>query len=275
MKSFLCILFSVFLFASSAHSQCSPNPAFTFIGVPGVYPPVIPIPSLPNGINDGAVGVPYSQILTLIVLEDTTMDISFLLDSNVVNVMNLAGISTIMTLDVNHVVFDVQDLPNGLNYTCDQSNCQYLAGVDGCILLDGTPTQGGNFTVPVNMTINMQIPPITDPLLGTTIFPGMAVDLPAFAAQEYDLFIDGGTFTVSEINQTSSVFPNPTSTVTTLQIGSVSDVKIYNVLGKIVFDATDVKGKIKLSKSNLGVGIFYITVSSESKEETLKLIIKQ
>ena len=78
-------------------------------------------------------------------------------------------------------------LPNGLSYTCDQSGCQYVSGVDGCILINGTPTQAGNFAVPVSMTINAQIPAITDPFLGTTIFAGMAIDLPSFTAVEYDL----------------------------------------------------------------------------------------
>ena len=274
MKKILLILIAVLVFTSSGYSQCSPNPAFTLIGIPGVYPPELAIPSLPSGINNGVVGVSYSQILTLIVLEDTTMDVSFLLDSNVVAAMNFAGIGTVMPLDVNHVIFDVQDLPDNLNYTCDQSNCQYLAGVDGCILLDGTPIQGGNFIVPVNMTINIQIPPITDPLLGTTIFAGMPVDLPAFSAQEYDLVIDGGTSSVTEINYTSALFPNPTSTLTTLKLSSVADVKIYNIIGEMVFDALDVKGEIKLSKNDIGKGVFYILVQSKNKTETIKLIIK-
>ena len=47
---------------------------------PGVYPPELPIPSISLvGIADGSLGSNYSQTLTLVVLEDTTMDIGFLL----------------------------------------------------------------------------------------------------------------------------------------------------------------------------------------------------
>ena len=103
----------------------------------------------------------------------------------------------------------------------------------------------------------------------------MGQDIPTFAAQTYDLFIDDGISSVTEINYTSALFPNPTSTFTTLKLSSVADVKIYNIIGEMFFDARDVKGEIKLSKSDLGVGIFYVAISSKNKEETLKLIIKQ
>ena len=61
-----------------SNAQCTPNPIFTMSPIPGVNPPNIPIPNIPLiGISDGQVNVPYSQTLTLIVLEDTTMDIGF------------------------------------------------------------------------------------------------------------------------------------------------------------------------------------------------------
>ena len=53
--------------------------------------------------------------------------------------------------------------------------------------------QSGNFTVPVEMTINVQIPAITDPILGTTIFAGMGVDLPTIPAVQYDLLVTDAT----------------------------------------------------------------------------------
>ena len=77
------------------------------------------------------------------------MDIASLLDPAIAAAIQAAGISTMMALDVNHVIFDVSGLPNGLSSTCDQGNCQYSSGIDGCILISGTPLQGGNFQVPV------------------------------------------------------------------------------------------------------------------------------
>ena len=269
------LLFTILLsFAHLVDAQCSPNSLFTTLGLPGVYPPEIPVSGVPMvGIFDGIVGSLYSQTLTLVVLEDTIIDVASFLPVTVASTMSLAGISTVMSLDVNYVAFDVSGLPNGLSYTCDQSGCQYVSGVDGCILINGNPTQSGNFAVPVSMTINAQIPAITDPFLGTTIFAGMAIVLPSFSVVEYDLFIDGSTV-VSEITQHSFLYPNPTANEAMLCLYSVSDVVVYNVLGKEVFTSVSIEGNLVLSKADLGKGMFYIMITSENKTETIKLIIK-
>ena len=270
------LLFTILLsFAHLVNAQCSPNSLFTTLGLPGVYPPEIPVSGVPMvGIFDGIVGSLYSQTLTLVVLEDTIMDVASFLPVAVASTMSLAGISTVMSLDVNYVAFDVSGLPNGLSYTCDQSGCQYVSGVDGCILINGNPTQSGNFSVPVSLIINAQIPAITDPFLGTTIFAGMAFDLPSFSAVEYDLLVTGAT-AINEVgNYSSKIFPNPTANEAMLCLYSVSDVVVYNVLGKEVFTSVSIEGNLVLSKADLGKGMFYIMITSENKTETIKLIIK-
>ena len=206
MKKIFISLGLLFL-SITGFSQCTPDFIFTSIGFPGVYPPAIQIPNLPLplGIADGSLGSNYNQTLTLVVLEDTTMDIEFLLPAAAVTAMNVAGIPTVYTLDVNHVTFDVQGLPNGINYQCDISNCVYPSSIDGCIQLNGAPTVAGTFSVPVNMTINIQIPAITDPVFGTVIFPATALDMPAFAVQTYDLFISDET-AVHENHNTFQIF---------------------------------------------------------------------
>ena len=273
----LALLFIVIIFSSTnVNSQCSPDFIFTSLSIPGVYPPAIQIPNvpLPLGIADGSVGVLYAQTLTLVVLEDTTMDIASLLDPTIVTAINAAGISTVMSLDVNHVVYDVGGLPNGLSYTCDQSGCQYSSGVDGCILIDGTPTQGGIFPVPVNMNVNVQIPAITDPIFGTVILASMAMDLPAFPAVEYDLIISGGTAITDYKNLDFTLFPNPTTNTTTLSLTTIADVKIYNILGKVVSSYSLVKNEMKISKLDLGIGMFYVSINTKNHKKIIKLIIK-
>ena len=201
MKKFL-LLFAILLsFTHLVKAQCTPNSLFTALGLPGIYPPELAIPGIPMmGINDGVLGSAYSQTLTLVVLEDTIMDVASFLPATVVLAMNSAGISTVISLPVNHVAFNVSGLPNGLNYSCDQTNCEYPSSFDGCMLINGTPTQSGDFAVPVSMIINAQIPAITDPFLGTTIFAGMAIDLPSFSAVEYDLLVTGAT-AINEVGQ--------------------------------------------------------------------------
>ena len=194
MKKLILLFSFITLSFNNLNAQCSADIMFTTLSIPGVYPPAVQIPNLPLplGINEGSVGYLYNQTLTLVLLEDTVMDIASLLDPATVAAINASGISTVMSLDVNHVVFDVGGLPDGLSYTCSQSSCQYSSGSEGCILIDGTPTQGGVFQVPVNMTVNVQIPEISIPLVGTVILPSTAMDLPEFPTVEYDLLISGG-----------------------------------------------------------------------------------
>ena len=264
---------SLLFFSITGSSQCNPDFIFTSIGLPGVYPPAIQIPNvpLPLGIQDGVLGVNYNQTLTLIVLEDTTLDIAFLLPAAAVSAMNLAGISTVMTLDVNHVTFDVQGLPNGISYQCDISNCQYPSSIDGCIQLNGTPTLSGTFSVPVNMTINIQIPAITDPIFGTVIFPATAIDIPSFPAQTYDLFISDAT-SIENIDIKSEVYPNPTTTSFIIEINSPKDINIFNSTGRKVY-SENTQSNILINKSDIGSGVFIVEILDKNSIEKYKLII--
>ena len=84
----LILLFTVIIFSfNNINAQCSTDFIYTSLGIPGVYPPAVQIPNLPLplGISDGIFGSPYSQTLTLVVLEDTTMDVGFLLPTNCPN----------------------------------------------------------------------------------------------------------------------------------------------------------------------------------------------
>ena len=256
-------------------SQCNPDGMYTGLGLPGVYPPAIQIPNLPLplGIADGSLGSSYSQTLTLVVLEDTTMDIGFLLPNSVDSIMNVLVISTIMTVDVNHATFDVQDLPSGINYQCDISSCQYPSSTDGCIQLSGTPTVAGDFDVPVNMVLNVQIPSIANPIPGLPpVFAGMAVDLPSFPINEYDLHISDGSTSISDVKNNISIYPNPANSFVTISTSTPKIVRIYNSLGQEVYSEIT-QDDIFINKSEIGSGIFIVEISDNNSVEKHKLII--
>ena len=238
-----------------------------------MYPPAIQIPNLPLplGIADGNLGSNYSQTLTLVVLEDTTMDVGFLLPTAAVAAMSAAGISTTMTVDVNNVTFDVQGLPNGLSSQCDIASCQYPSSIDGCIQLSGIPTIAGTFSVPVNMTINIQIPAITVPVIGTVIFPSTALNIPAFVAQTYDLFISDAT-SIKSVDFRSKIYPNPTTTDFTIEVNSPMNLIIYNNLGQIIY-SEKIINSTKINKSEIGSGIFIVEISDKNLLEKHKLIL--
>ena len=268
MKKLLLSLSILLLCTMNVNAQCTPNFIFTTLGLPGIYPPNLPIPNIPmTGIADGQVNVPYSQSLTLVVLEDTTLDIGFLLPTSVVSAMNLAGISTVMTVGANHVTYDITGLPSNLTFSCDINNCQYTSGIDGCIEINGTPTQSGTFPIDVNMVINIQIPAIG------AIFAGMAVDLPAFSGQQYDLFIDGSAgINIHGTNQIE-IYPNPTANKTMLEFEGVKNIKVYDNLGRIAFAQTNVNNKMEFSKNKLGSGHFIVEITDENSIHRKNLII--
>lgn len=281
MRCKIFVLF-FFIYSLSLHSfsQCNPDVIFTSIGLPGVYPPSVQIPAvpLPLGISDGQLGSNYNQTLTMVILEDTTLDIAPILQlagfGAAVTAMNTFNISTVMTVDVNYAAFDVQGLPNGLSYQCDISNCEYPSSVDGCMNISGVPTESGTFTVPVNMIINIQIPSIANPLPGQPpIFSGMGVDLPSIEANQYDLYIsDGPTYINDEINEIYNLFPNPTNSRFTLQVDSPKFLEIYNANGECLFHQK-VNTSIDINKSEIGEGIFIMYIYDKNSRVKKKLIV--
>ncbi len=275
------IIFILAIFFASSfnvlQAQCMPNFLFTSLGIPGVYPPEIPIPNIPLvGMTDGTVNTPYSETLTLIVLEDTSLDIGFLLPGAVVTTMNSLGISTVMSVDVNHVTFDVQGLPNGLSWVCNQNTnnmCVYNAGVDGCIAISGTPTQSGTFSVPVSMTIQIQIPAIPNPVPGLpAIFGGTTADIPTFNAVEYDLLIQGNTSAEDHILNKPILFPNPTDLHSNINFNTSKTVQVFDIIGNKVLEKNNVN-QFVLSKKDVGSGIFIIRAFDKSKTYNYKLLI--
>ena len=272
MRKILLLLAIVVSLFGKINAQCTPDPIFTMSPIPGVYPPELVVGIPMTGIFDGVVGVSYSQILTVVNLSDTNMDVASFLPALLVSAMNAAAIPTVMTLNVNHITYSVSGLPSGLSASCDQTNCQYNSGInEGCIAINGTPIQSGDFTVPVDMTINAQIPAIT---VAGFSSPAMAIDLPSvLPAVQYNLLVTDAT-TINEVGSyRSKIFPNPTSNQAILSLISFSDVVVYNILGKKVLSANNVKGNLVLSKNDIGNGVFYILVQSKSKTETIKLII--
>lgn len=271
MKKIL-LVFSFVLISSFGFSQCTPDWMYTSLGLPGVYPPAIQIPNLPLpiGIADGSLGSNYNQTLTLVVLEDTTMDIAPLLQAagfgSAVTAMNLAGISTVMNLDINYAIFDVQGLPSGISYQCDISNCQYPSAADGCIQFSGTPSVAGDFDIPVNMILNVQIPSIAG------IIPPMALDIPSFPINEYDLNITDGSTSISYIRNNISIFPNPANSFVTISTNSPKIVRIYNSLGQEVY-SDKIISSLAINKSKIGIGTFIVEISDKNEVEIQKLII--
>ncbi len=123
-------LLTAILFSSISiygFSQCTPDLTIT---QPGVYP------DSATGLVGGTVGVPYNQVMQVRTFYDS-----------------LATIGTITTnfrLDYIEVT-NISGLPPGLSYACNPSNCQYQELSNGCLLISGTPTTAGSYTLVVDL----------------------------------------------------------------------------------------------------------------------------
>ena len=61
---------------------------------------------------------------------------------------------------------------------------------------------------------------------------------------------------------------------TTLKLATIADIKIYNILGKVVSNYSSVENILNIKKSDLGIGMFYISISTKNQKEIIKLIIR-
>jgi len=132
--------------ANVATAQCTPNVAFT---TPGFYPDPLPSPTA---------GQPYSQVI----------------DFKLPSTFDTLGFSA----TVDSLTFDsITNLPSGLSYQCNQTNCQYLGGQNGCMLLQGTPSiaSGGPYTITI---------------YGTGFITLLGSSFPVQQSQSIDLFVN-------------------------------------------------------------------------------------
>jgi hypothetical protein len=159
--------------------------------------------------------------------------------------------STSYTVDVTSTVLTVEGLPAGL--TSDCNGCTVNAGSDRDIVISGTPTAGGMFTVNVASETagetEVDIPFLgatTLPFGGTFSPPGVPVPIPVPAipgimnADGYTMNIAGGGNSISESNDVFSLkfYPNPTVGEATLDVNSlepgVARVEVYSITGSLV-----------------------------------------
>jgi hypothetical protein len=152
MRTNLAIAFSLLLGLLSlpqlTQAQiCTPDPNAPAVGL------------FPASVPAGCPGQPYSATLTLGVPSDT------------------------LGFPVTNVVVDnITDLPPGITYACEPSNCTFPGGTKGCIVLSGTPTTAGTYLIDVDFTVNSLLPlsgTLTDTLEIVIGYTGTIVANPA------------------------------------------------------------------------------------------------
>jgi hypothetical protein len=202
----LFVFFLTMLGSLASNAQCVPDTSITQ-NVNGIYPDSL------TGLPHAIVGVNYSTVIQLKVLQDTTY----------------FGLPA--TID-SMVVTGVTGLPSGFYYTCTPSSCSFPGGSDACILLEG----------PAPAASAVGVYPITVDILAYGRVLGLgALSVPA-SITRYTIYIDNNTginpignparLTVSEFT------PNPVRSFSRLTVGSPDNgtarIQLLDLLGNTV-----------------------------------------
>ena len=112
--SLLSLIVCLAVWSNSAQAQCVVDTTGTTVGW------------TPSPLPDGCVGQPYNQVIQFVFPNDTTLPV--------------IGTVPFTQFDVTTIT----NIPAGLNYVCNISNCQYVTNppaiTRGCVTISGTPT---------------------------------------------------------------------------------------------------------------------------------------
>lgn len=265
MRKILLLFALVAFSATFAAAQCTPNPIFANIGIPGFWPNPQQGP-----LPDGEINQAYNQTITVVVVEDTTIDLSGVIGFPVPPVQ----------VSVNYQeVTGVTGMPNGITYACDTSSCTWIGGDAGCVKLSGTPTQAGDFVVDIASNINFDVP-ASVPVIGGT---PQSLPIPGVG---YDLYVDNPNG-IEEIQQNrfsvAQNAPNPFSGITEIHfntpVAATMTIEVHNIAGIRVFSdtfrANAGMGTYQLDASDLHNGVYFYTVSNGKDRSIHKMIVSE
>lgn len=243
------LLSALFVAAASAVSaQCTPDPLYAD-SVFGVWPDTI------EDFIPGVISVPYSDQLDLIIPQDAG-DID----------PNLAGTM------IDSVALDsIEGLPPGLTIACNShtsATCTYLSGVQGCGVIQGTPTAVGTFGLIIHVTGYSQL--FGFPISFPYTFTGYEITIGAASVNELPVAISGAL-------NTPNPFRDRTSIEWNLSKAADTHVKVFNLLGEKLW-SQNVQGRTGLNKlqfdgSLLEAGIYLYEVQAGDRKFTGRMIL--
>ena len=250
MKKFYLLSVLLALFSSNLFAQgCLVDAALAPNA--GIYPPApgyvdaSRLVVMPNA-NEGS---PYDQTAQIKVPTDTIVD--------------TLGLQLVAVVD-SMKIFRVDGLPSGINYNCDNGDCKWLGGDNGCVRFSGTPTTGGLYLADI-----VAIGYATLPVIGA------AVD--TFNYRRH-LFVDV-PLSLEQPNLEQPVFfPNPaTSSVTIQQVGQFKqgfDLQLYNLQGQVVLTQTFAPADaVTVPLQNLKAGLYVYQIQAGQQIYTDFLVV--
>lgn len=246
MKRILLLAAMAVFTGTVAMAQCTPDPQYT---EPGVYP------DSATGFDPATVGVPYDQLITNVVPEDTTTMVG--------------GFPITLTFD-SVVIVSVTGLPPGYTFSCyDAQNvtspvdqCCFEGNTIGCVSIAGTSQPGDEGSYPLNISV--------DAYLEGGSSPAASYDIDYYS-------IEVGVAGIEEYNNSRfKLFPNPVAesfTLDGLEGVDVSSISISNAEGKVLSMFNDVhSSSFDMNVADLEGGIYFVRIAHGSSTDVVRFI---
>jgi len=248
MKKLYVLLFLLPLFSLQAQvPTCGYDHTFIASGRKGVWPD-----SATNFVG-GTVGTPYSQNITIVVPYDT--------------------VSGGTTLHFSHIDFTnptTAGLPPGLAFTGTPSNYHFPGNDSSCMVIYGTPTTAGTYTLNIKLTAYVtelgSIPASNQTLKYYKIVIAPATGIATNGSYNF---------------QVMQNMPNPVADNTIIKFTSPAEGKakftVFNIAGQKVTekDITAQRGdnKFDFDATQLENGIYLYTVEMNQQKQCRRMVI--
>ncbi len=232
MKIFLLsiVFLTATLFNANAQcvvmSSCTPDPNLGYC----VTPPInaaLPI---------GAVGLPYSTSIQ-------------------VSIGTTAGGGLVAISSAS--ILSISGLPGGLTSSTNPGSGTIPGGASGCVLISGTPTVFGTFTLAASVVAQTSFGLQTN-VVNWTLVIGVTIGLPSLTSVTGVLYL----------------VPNPAKNELNVSSDSnIGIISIYDALGKVVLTAPAPElSNISLNISSLPNGVYFLQAHNGAKTTYKKFI---
>ena len=247
------LLFALLLGVATLQAQtCTPDPNYN---TPGIYPLNGSSSGFEVIMPDAYVGVPYNEIVQLKIPSDTTID--------------TLGITIVAAIDSMRII-NFEDLPASLSYLCNNSNCGWQGGANGCAVFSGTPTMAevGKYEVDI-VVYGVVNAGILGSLADTLDF---SMEIEVKASQGIAAFV---------ATQSIAIQPNPMSDVATLQFTAYKakpvTIRIIDLTGRTVKESKEQchegTNKVAIRRNDLPAGMYFYSLEIENTSHVGRFII--
>lgn len=193
--------------------------------------------------------------------------------------VEIDGFGTVQV--ANLTLDDIEGLPEGLSYECDNGDCTWEAENNGCIAVSGTvPTSVANGAYPLTLVMS------GNALLGAIEVPVSAEAMEAILNEsaQYGLYV-GMNLSTPELSAESFSLkgnvPNPFQTTTTIRFtnpgNELLSFNVYDLLGNVVstkqVEAVAGENAIQFEANALSSGIYMYGLDNGTEVLTGRMII--